>query len=276
MPRVKKQYKKENKKRKQEPKNKNKNKNKNIIKINVSNSSGGGGGSSSIIPIPYASSIGSQMYPSSSPVNIYNTLARNPYSLEYKTENEKIKEQNPTLSNSISTQTEPATTNSFLTQTEPIKTNSFFTQTEPITANSIFTQTKLKPIPISISTQTEPKLELKKEIGEDEPIPFVSKISKIQENESNIPTKFKNPLNPENYFSLTSQLDKLKVLDELRDNKEAKINKPKRRLKKEMNETKLMGLEDKNISFKPPPPPPKKIEDEINKSNRRLKKEMDF
>jgi hypothetical protein len=95
MPRVKKQYKKENKKRKQEPKNKNKNKNKNIIKINVSNSSGGGGGSSSIIPIPYASSIGSQMYPSSSPVNIYNTLARNPYSLEYKTENEKIKEQNP-------------------------------------------------------------------------------------------------------------------------------------------------------------------------------------
>ena len=106
MPRVKKQYKKQDKKRKQEPKNKNKNKNKNIIKINVSNSSGGGGGSSSIIPIPYASSIGSQMYPSSSPVNIYNTLARNPYSLEYKNENEKIKEQNPTLSNSISTQTD--------------------------------------------------------------------------------------------------------------------------------------------------------------------------
>ena len=118
MPRVKKQYKKQDKKRKQEPKNKNKNKNKNIIKINVSNSSGGGGGSSSIIPIPYASSIGSQMYPSSSPVNIYNTLARNPYSLEYKNENEKIKEQNPTLSNSILTQTEPATRNSISTQTD--------------------------------------------------------------------------------------------------------------------------------------------------------------
>jgi len=68
------------KKRKSTPKkNKITAKNKNIIKVNVS--TGGGGGGSSVIPIayPYPSNISSGMNPISQPVNIYNTLGRNPY-----------------------------------------------------------------------------------------------------------------------------------------------------------------------------------------------------
>jgi hypothetical protein len=80
MPKVKKPYKKR-KTKKHEAKTKNKNKNKNIIKINVSNQSGGGGGSSTI-PIPYP--ISSQMFPTNQPLNIYNTMSRNPYDIEYK------------------------------------------------------------------------------------------------------------------------------------------------------------------------------------------------
>jgi hypothetical protein len=79
MPYHKKPYKKR-KTTKHETKTKNKNKNKNIIKINVSNQSGGGGGSSTI-PIPYP--ISSQMFPTTQPVNIYNTMSRNPFQTEY-------------------------------------------------------------------------------------------------------------------------------------------------------------------------------------------------
>ena len=74
------------KKHETKTKTKNKNKNKNIIKINVSNHSGGGGGSSSI-PIPYP--ISSQMFPTTQPVNIFNTMSRNLFQTEY-TEPEKV------------------------------------------------------------------------------------------------------------------------------------------------------------------------------------------
>ena len=114
---------------KRTPKNKSKitAKNKNIIKINLSGS--GGGGSSSVIPIPYPS-VASQMFPTTAPLNIYNTMSRNPVETEYKTENEKFQEQ------------------------ETVSRSSVSIQTEPITTNSIFTQ--IKRIPESISTQTKP------------------------------------------------------------------------------------------------------------------------
>ena len=82
------------KKRKSTPKkNKITAKNKNIIKVNVS--TGGGGGGSSVIPIPYPSNISSGMNPI--PVNIYNTLGRNPYEPNYETLklNQEIQSQEP-------------------------------------------------------------------------------------------------------------------------------------------------------------------------------------
>jgi hypothetical protein len=60
----------------------NKNKNKNIIKINVS-TGGSGSGGSSVIPVPYPTSIGATMFPTQQPVNIYNTMSRNPFETEY-------------------------------------------------------------------------------------------------------------------------------------------------------------------------------------------------
>jgi hypothetical protein len=60
----------------------NKNKNKNIIKINVS-TGGSGSGGSSVIPVPYPTSIGATMFPTTQPVNIYNTMSRNPFETEY-------------------------------------------------------------------------------------------------------------------------------------------------------------------------------------------------
>ena len=72
----------------------NKNKNKNIIKINVSTSGSDSGGSSAI-PVPYPTYIGTTMFPTQQPVNIYNTMSRNPFEMEYKTESEKMKEQDP-------------------------------------------------------------------------------------------------------------------------------------------------------------------------------------
>ena len=84
------------KKRKSTPKkNKITAKNKNIIKDNVS--TGGGGGGSSVIPIAYPSNISSVMNPITQPVNIYNTLGRNPYEPNYETLklNQEIQSQEP-------------------------------------------------------------------------------------------------------------------------------------------------------------------------------------
>ena len=84
------------KKRKSTPKkNKITAKNKNIIKVNVS--TGGGGDGSSVIPIPYPANISSGMNPITSPVNIYNTLGRNPYEPNYETLklNQEIQSQEP-------------------------------------------------------------------------------------------------------------------------------------------------------------------------------------
>jgi len=146
MPKVKKHYKK--KKAQTKTTNKNKNKNKNIIKINVSNQSGGG---SSTIPIPYP--ISSQMFPTSQPLNIYNTMSRNPYDTEYK---------------------------------------------EPVVNRDL----NNKPI-------NEPKF-----------TPL-----------SNNNLQFENPLIPDNYKSLKSQIDKSKVLDELKNQEnESELEKPGGRL----------------------------------------------
>ena len=71
----------------------NKNKNKNIIKINVS-TSGGGSSGSSVIPVPYPTSIGATMFPTQQPVNIYNTMSRNPFETEYNPP-EKAFQQEP-------------------------------------------------------------------------------------------------------------------------------------------------------------------------------------
>ena len=150
MPKVKKHYKK--KKAQTKTRNKNKNKNKNIIKINVSNQSGGG---SSTIPIPY--SISSQMFPTSQPLNIYNTMSRNPYDTEYK---------------------------------EPVVNRDLNNEPKPV----------IETIPIN-----EPKF-----------TPL-----------SNNNLQFENPLIPDNYKSLKSQIDKSKVLDELKNQQnESELEKP--------------------------------------------------
>jgi len=84
------------KKRKSTPKkNKITAKNKNIIKVNVSTGGGGGSSGSSVIPIPYPANISSGMNPI--PVNIYNTLGRNPYEPNYETLklNQEIQSQEP-------------------------------------------------------------------------------------------------------------------------------------------------------------------------------------
>jgi len=86
------------KKRKSTPKkNKITAKNKNIIKVNVSTGGGGGSSGSSVIPIPYPANISSGMNPITSPVNIYNTLGRNPYEPNYETLklNQEIQSQEP-------------------------------------------------------------------------------------------------------------------------------------------------------------------------------------
>ena len=154
MPKVKKHYKK--KKAQTKTRNKNKNKNKNIIKINVSNQSGGG---SSTIPIPY--SISSQMFPTSQPLNIYNTMSRNPYDTEYK---------------------------------EPVVNRDLNNEPKPV----------IETIPIN-----EPKF-----------TPL-----------SNNNLQFENPLIPDNYKSLKSQIDKSKVLDELKNQQnKSELEKPGGRL----------------------------------------------
>ena len=134
----------------------NKNKNKNIIRINVSNSgAGSSGGGSSTIPIPYA--ISSQMFPTNQPLNIYNTMSRNPYDTEYK---------------------------------EPVVNRDLNNEPKPI----------IETIPIN-----EPKF-----------TPL-----------SNNNLQFENPLIPDNYKSLKSQIDKSKVLDELKNQEnESELEKP--------------------------------------------------
>ena len=62
------------------------NKNKNIIRISLSGSGSGGGGGSSIIPLPYPSSIGPQMFPSIQPPNIFNIMSKSPFEREYNPE----------------------------------------------------------------------------------------------------------------------------------------------------------------------------------------------
>lgn len=71
------------------------NKNKNIIRINVGGTGSSGG--SSIIPLPYPSSVGTQMFPSTQPVNIYNSMSKSPFDREYNPELKASQEQ----SNSI-------------------------------------------------------------------------------------------------------------------------------------------------------------------------------
>ena len=86
------------KKRKSTPKkNKITAKNKNIIKVNVSTGGGGGSSGSSVIPIPYPANISSGMNPITQPVNIYNTLGRNPYEPNNETLkfNQEIQSQEP-------------------------------------------------------------------------------------------------------------------------------------------------------------------------------------
>jgi len=70
------------------------NKNKNIIRINLT---GGSGGGSTAIPIPYPTSIGPQMFPTTQPVNIYNSMSKSPFDREYNPELKASQEQ----SNSI-------------------------------------------------------------------------------------------------------------------------------------------------------------------------------
>ena len=152
-------------------------KNKNIIKVNVSNSGGGSGGGTTTIPIPYPTSIGSGMFPTTQPVNIYNTMSRNPFEMEYKTESEKMKEQDPlkietpikpepqlldildmptqsSIYSSMFPINEPANIYNTMSR-NPFQTKSIETQTEPIKMSS---STQTKPIPMSISTQTEPEI----------------------------------------------------------------------------------------------------------------------
>jgi hypothetical protein len=165
MPKVKKPYKKR-KTKKHEAKTKNKNKNKNIIKINVSNQGSGGGSGSSTIPIPYP--ISSQMFPTNQPLNIYNTMSRNPYDTVYNPPEKVFQEEPKKITN------------------------------EP------------NPEPISL--------------------------------------KFRNPFNPENDFSLKSQLD------QLRENEEAKLMEIEDKniidILRENEEAKLMEIEDKNVLLK--------------------------
>lgn len=163
-------------------------KNKNIIKVNVSNSSGGGGGGTTTIPIPYPTSIGSGMFPTTQPVNIYNTMSRNPFEMEYKTESEKMKEQDPlkietpiqpepqlldildmptqsSIYSSMFPINEPANIYNTMSR-NPFQTKSIETQTEPIKMSS---STQTKPIPMSISTQTEPEISIVRPKIESQP-----------------------------------------------------------------------------------------------------------
>ena len=163
-------------------------KNKNIIKVNVSNSSGGGGSGTTTIPIPYPTSIGSGMFPTTQPVNIYNTMSRNPLEMEYKTESEKMKEQDPlkietpikpepqlldildmptqsSIYSSMFPINEPANIYNTMSR-NPFQTKSIETQTEPIKMSS---STQTKPIPMSISTQTEPEISIVRPKIESQP-----------------------------------------------------------------------------------------------------------
>ena len=266
----------------------NKNKNKNIIKINVSNTGGSaGGGGSSVIPIPYPTSIGSSMFPTTQPVNIYNTMSRNPFETEYNPP-EKAFQQEP-----LKIQTEEPIRISQKSQTEEPIRISQRSQTEepepvkipykPEPEKIPYEPEKFKPItaPQKIDFTKPPQLGLgmieeikKKQEEEGVPIPiyltklknmeegiqipFNSPIASMQEKQSSIPVKriknpkvsggvplsktiykdnepkrinfnqpqtknemdeekpFQNPLIPSNYNSLKSQLDKAKVLDELK------------------------------------------------------------
>ena len=96
------------------------------------------------------------MFPTNQPLNIYNTMSRNPYDIEYK---------------------------------EPVFNHDLINEPKPI----------IETIPIN-----EPKF-----------TPL-----------SNNNLEFENPLIPNNYITLKSQLDKSKVLDELKTAKdESKLKK---------------------------------------------------
>jgi hypothetical protein len=142
-------------------------KNKNIIRISLSGQGSGSSGSS-VIPIPYASNISSTMNPLSQPVNIYNTLGRNPYEPNYET-----------LKVNQATQTEPSfeTFGSF--DFEPIRPepqtlnmpiqSSIYETMYPVnrpkdisnsmtTATQTETETQPKKETATFETQTEPTL----------------------------------------------------------------------------------------------------------------------
>ena len=98
------------------------------------------------------------MFPTNQPLNIYNTMSRNPYDIEYK---------------------------------EPVFNHDLINEHKPIPI--------IETIPIN-----EPKF-----------TPL-----------SNNNLEFENPLIPNNYITLKSQLDKSKVLDELKTAKdESKLKK---------------------------------------------------
>ena len=98
------------------------------------------------------------MFPTNQPLNIYNTMSRNPYDIEYK---------------------------------EPVFNHDLINEPKPIPI--------IETIPIN-----EPK--------------FTPLLNKNLE--------FENPLIPNNYITLKSQLDKSKVLDELKTAKdESKLKK---------------------------------------------------